>query len=208
MSRTTYFTTASVIVILLGLCKPESAVASQNKCEVTLSSGDVLNIKKIASTEVDHSLKGSAFDAQLKGVVDTVLNRLASGLYGCSVAEVGNARYQFSAISGLPTAYGSLDKMPTKAINARVEAGVDAWLNERGAGAPSSVGNNLNYLNPWFSSARSMRAWGADVVRQAKASGLIFGAGKAVHFHGTAKGLVTKKPAPFVVRIKALKTMP
>jgi hypothetical protein len=141
--------------------KLESAEAPQNKCQVALSRADVLNLKKIAATEVDASLKGDAFDSQVKGVVDTVLNRVASGVRGCSVAAVGNARWRFSRInSTLRTDWGSLENTPASAVNPPVAAAVDAWLDARIAGQPSSVGDNLNYLNPYYSSANSMRAWG------------------------------------------------
>ena len=78
-------------------------------------------------------------------------------------------------------------------------AEVDAYLHQRASAAASSVGSNLNYLNPHYSSAKSVRQWGNDVVKQANRAGMVFGSGKAVHYHGTAKGMMSWRPHEFRV---------
>ncbi|MET3523970.1 hypothetical protein [Mesorhizobium abyssinicae] len=169
---------------------------------VDLTETDVLNLKKIASTEVVASLKGVAFTNQTHGVVDTILNRVASGKWGSTVGAVGNAPWQFSGInSNLKHAYGTLEKMPATHIKRKVALEVDRWLAARAAGTPSSVSNHLNYLNPLFSSQRSLKAWGWRVVEQAKKAGYVYGAGNAKHYHGTAPDLEKWRPKPFRIVI-------
>jgi hypothetical protein len=167
---------------------------------LNLSDKDVVDIEKTTTTEVVASLHKDALDRQIHGVVDTILNRLASKKWGGSISAVVNARWQFSAInSSLKGAYGSVEKMPGKAINKKVAKEVVHWLRLRAAGSPSSVGDNVNYLNPYYSSKNSLESWGWDVVSQANATGMVFGAGRAVHFHGTAKN--NHRPAPFAISL-------
>jgi hypothetical protein len=167
---------------------------------LNLSDKDVLDLEKTTSTEVVASLHKDALDPQIHGVVDTILNRRAAKKWGGSISAVVNARWQFSAInSSLPGAYGSVEKMPSKAINKKVAKEVVQWLRLRAAGSPSSVDDNLNYLNPYYSNRSSLESWGWDVVSQADANGMVFGAGRAVHFHGTAKGLNKLRPGAFSI---------
>jgi hypothetical protein len=167
----------------------QKSINKTAEVQVALTQIDIINLQKIASTEVVPSLRGKAFESQVHGVVDTVLNRLVTGHWGGTISDVGNSRWQFSGInSNLKHAYGVLEKMPKAHINKRVAAEVVKYLHDRAAGAPSSVGKHLNYLNPIYSSQKSLKEWGNDVVAQASKSGLVFGAGKARHYHGTAKG--------------------
>jgi Cell Wall Hydrolase len=160
----------------------------------------VLDLEKTTSTEVAAWLHRDALDPQIHGVADTILNRLAEEKREGSISAVVNARWQFSAInSSLPGAYGSVEKMPAKAINKKVAKEVVRWLRLRAAGTPSSVGDNVNYLNPYYSSKNSLESWGWDVVSQANATGMVFGAGRAVHFHGTARN--NHRPAPFAISL-------
>jgi hypothetical protein len=169
---------------------------------LVLSQQDVVDIKKVATTEVVATLKGRAFENQVRGVVDTIMNRTRSGHWG-SLKHVVNAKNQFSKITGPRSLspYGNVDNMPERAISSKVAAEVDRWLETRARGIPSSVGENLNYLNPLFSSQSSLRSWGWSVVAQAKASGYVMGAGKATHYHGTSRDLVKYKPGAFRVLI-------
>ncbi len=167
-----------------------------------LSRLDIVNLIKTTSTEVVASLHKEAFEAQVHGVVDTIVARLASGAWGASVSSVVNARWQFSAInSTLRGAYGRVEHMPMRAVNRKVAKEVLRWLELRAAGTPSSVGNNLNYLNPYYSSKSSLDQWGWDVVAQAEKTGMIYGSGRAVHFHGTSKGIKKLRPSSFVIRL-------
>ncbi|TCU13738.1 cell wall hydrolase [Rhizobium sullae] len=165
-----------------------------------LSRQDIIDIKKVATTEVVGSLKGKAFEDQVRGVVDTVLNRTQSRHWG-NLRSVVNAKGQFSAIAGprYLKPYGSVEKMSARAISPKVAADVDQWLQMRANGAPSSVADNLSYLNPLYSSKSSLHGWGWSVVRQAKKSGYVMGAGKATHYHGTSADLMKYKPDSFSV---------
>ena len=159
------------------------------KGAVKLTAQDIIDIKKVAATEVVGGLKGEAFDKQLAGVVDTILNRVYKK--GGNVRAVLNERWAFSDINApRKSAYGSVQNVPMGRVSARVSKGVDEHLAKRAAGMASVVGGNTHYANPYFlgeASARTRR-WVRDVERQANATGQRFGAGKAVHVHGTPTG--------------------
>ncbi len=164
------------------------------KGEVRLTEQDIIDIKKVAATEVVGSLKGEAFDKQLAGVVDTILNRVYKK--GGNVRAVLNERWAFSDINApRKGAYGSVQNVPMSRVSARISKGVDDHLAKRASGMASVVGGNTHYANPYFlreASARTRR-WVREVERQANATGQRFGAGKAVHVHGTPSG---STPAP------------
>jgi hypothetical protein len=65
---------------------------------ITLTDADVLNIKKTLQTEW---VQRAGAD-QARGIIDTILNRLASGHFGSTISAVVNQRSQFSAINGQP----------------------------------------------------------------------------------------------------------
>lgn len=156
-----------------------------------LSAQDVTNIKKTLQTEWVQS----AGDAQARGIVDTILNRQASGHWGDSVADVVNARNQFSDINGpISRRDGrtSVDQLPESRISSRVDTLVDTYLAERAGGTPSSVGDNLNYANPHFSDARNL-GWINAL------EGPVLGRGNAVHHHGTTPDLQSHRPGAFEV---------
>lgn len=156
-----------------------------------LSRADVLNIKKALQTEWVRS----AGDAQAHGIVDTILNRTASGRWGASVADVVNSHNQFSDING-PVARrdgrNSVEDIPAARISDRVDRLVDAHLAERADGRPSSVGSHLNYANPYHSDARNLR-WIMAL------DGPALGRGDAVHRHGTVPELERHRPEEFAV---------
>lgn len=82
--------------------------------------------------------------------------------------------------------------MPSSEIKPWVAAYVEEYLIERTQNPNSSIGGNVNYLNPDPSagvSKKDMEQWGNDVVAQAEVSGLIFGEGKHKHYHGTNQGV-------------------
>jgi tape measure protein len=169
--------------------------SGQTRGTVRLTAQDIIDIKKVAATEVVGSLKGEAFDKQLAGVVDTILNRVYQK--GGNVRAVLNERWAFSDINApRRSAYGSVQNVPMSRVSARISKGVDDHLAKRAAGMASVVGGNTHYANPYFlgeASARTRR-WVRDVERQANATGQRFGAGKAVHVHGTPAGS-TPSPA-------------
>lgn len=179
-----------------------------------LSKQDIEDLVKVTSTEVVGSLKGEAFTKQTHGVVDTILNRVASGKWGDSVRDVANAHRQFSKITGPKSyktkdgrkinlnPYGTVQNMPNKDVNPRVKAEVLAYLEQRSKGKKSIVGEHLNYANPYSSDTKNRKAWVDAFYAKSKKDGMVFGAGKAVHGHGTTKELIKSKPKPFNVSIR------
>ena len=69
---------------------------------IQLTSKDILNLKKTLQTE----WVAFAGNDQAYGIIDTILNRLASGHWGSTIADVVNARNQFSDINGPPPGRG------------------------------------------------------------------------------------------------------
>lgn len=180
-----------------------------SKNTLHLSKQDIEDLIKVTSTEVVPSLKGDAFTKQTQGVVDTILNRVVSGKWGDSVRDVANARRQFTKITGPKSyktksgkvislnPYGSVQNMPDKDVNPRVKAEVLKYLNERAEGKKSSIGEHLNYANPYVSDAKNRKAWVDAFYKKAEKDNLVFGSGKNVHGHGTTQDLVKFKPKPF-----------
>ncbi|KQT31175.1 hypothetical protein ASG29_14410 [Sphingomonas sp. Leaf412] len=160
---------------------------------LSLTAADVTNIKKTLQTEWVQS----AGDAQAHGIVDTILNRTASGHWGDSVADVVDARNQFSDINGPISRRDGRDSVadiPDSRISARVDRLVDAWLAERAAGTPSSIGTHLNYANPNYSSANNL-GWINAL------DGPVLGRGDAVHHHGTTPELERYRPGDVTVAL-------
>jgi len=169
---------------------------------LSLSEQDVVDIMKVASTEVVGSLKGGDFEKQAAGVVDTILNRTASGKFGEGVRGVANQRWAFSDINApRKGAYGSVQNVPMSRVSPKMEKFVREYLAQRAMGRESSVGENVSYANPNYldEASASTKAWVREVEKQAKASGQVFGAGKDIHVHGTPSADRGKMPKPFNV---------
>ena len=155
-----------------------------------LSSQDVTDLKKVVATEWD-----KRSPSQLKGIIDTVLNRVASGKWGNTVAGVANARSQFSDING-PVAWRqgrhSIGQVPIGRVSARVGQLTERYLAMREGGVGSSVGDNLNYANPHYSDRKNLR-W------INKLRGPTLGSGVSIHRHGTTPDLERYRPGAFKV---------
>lgn len=153
---------------------------------VKLTDKDIDHLVRLVATEADHSLVWShpeEYAAQVHGIVDTVLNRVASGKWGSSVDSVANANRQFSKIAGPKSndPYGSVDKVPDSDIPAYLPNIVTSWVTARSNGTPSSVGGNLHYANPTFSDPSNM-GWINAL------DGPKLGFGDSTHWHGTTAG--------------------
>ncbi|WP_176473006.1 LysM peptidoglycan-binding domain-containing protein [Sphingomonas lenta] len=158
---------------------------------LSLSRADVLNIKKTLQTEWVQS----AGEAQAHGVIDTILNRTASGRWGDSVADVVNSHNQFSDVNGpisRRVGRNSVEDIPASRISDRVDRLVDGYLAERAAGRPSSIGSHLNYANPHYSSRGNL-----DWIMAL--DGPVLGRGDAIHRHGTVPELERHRPGAFAV---------
>lgn len=115
--------------------------------QITLTPQEITDLKKTLMTE----WVTNQGDEQGKGIIDTILNRKASGKWGDSVTDVVNAKSQFSDINGRPAwKHGrrSVDDLSTSdpryACASRL---VNEYLPQRAAGKPSIVGDHLNYAN-------------------------------------------------------------
>ncbi|EFF82107.1 cell wall hydrolase [Acinetobacter haemolyticus] len=176
--------------------------ATKSGKELKLSDQDIIDIMKVASTEVVGSLKGKAFEQQAAGVIDTILNRTASGKYGDGVRQVVNQRWAFSDINApRKSAYGSVQKVPMSRVNKRMENFVRKYLEERANGKASSVGLNVSYANPNYlgEASAATKRWVKEVDDQSKDTGQRFGSGKAIHVHGTPSADRHKMPKPFFI---------
>ncbi|MCO5157880.1 MAG: phage tail tape measure protein [Aquamicrobium sp.] len=170
----------------------KSAAGSFAK-QISLTPKEILDLKKTLSTE----WVTGAGEMQGKGIIDTILNRKASGKWGDSITDVVNARAQFSDINSILTdkkGRWTVDALPNSILNSKKGQMssdlVDRWLAERAAGAQSSVGDNLNYANPHYSS-KSNLGW-INALEGPK-----YGAGKAIHYHGTTPELQRWRPGEF-----------
>lgn len=159
-----------------------------------LTAQDVIDLKKTLATEWVQS----AGDAQARGIIDTILNRHASGRWGSTIADVVNARSQFSDINGRPAwTHGrdSVDDLPMARISRRANDVVDAWLAARASGTPSSIGSHLNYANPNYSDKVNL-GWIMAL------DGPVLGRGDAIHRHGTVPELDRHRPGAFSVTVR------
>ncbi|WP_322965654.1 hypothetical protein [Sphingomonas fuzhouensis] len=164
---------------------------ARNGKMVSLTSHDVEDIMKTTQTEWD-----GRDTQQGRGIIDTILNRIAAGRWGKNAHSVVNSRSQFSDING-PVAWKkgrhSVDQIPMSRVTARTNRLVSEWLRRRADGAPSSVGDNLNYANPYYSD-RKNRPW-IDALP------MVRGSGHSVHRHGTVRELQNSRPGDFGVSI-------
>jgi len=168
--------------------------------ELKLSEQDIIDIMKVASTEVVGSLKGKNFENQAAGVVDTILNRAASGKFGNNVRAVVNQKWAFSDINApRKGAYGSVQNVPMSKVSKKMEKFVRKYIEERANGKASSVGLNISYANPNFleEASSSTRKWVKEIQKQAQKTGQVFGAGNAIHVHGTPSADKWKMPKQF-----------
>lgn len=178
----------------------KSAVKSGK--ELKLSNQDIVDIMKVASTEVVGSLKGQAFEQQAAGVIDTILNRTASGKYGKTLRDVVNQRWAFSDINApRKSAYGSVQNVPMSRVSKRMENFVRDYLESRANGKSSSVGLNVSYANPFYlgEASAATKRWVKEVEDQAKQTGQRFGSGRAIHVHGTPSADKHKMPKPYFI---------
>lgn len=178
----------------------DSVVNNKVGKELTLTEQDIIDIMKVASTEVVGGLKGQNFEKQAAGVVDTILNRAASGKFGGGVRAVVNQKKAFSDINTKrKSAYGSVQNVPMSRVSKRLETFVRSYLIQRANGRQSSVGENISYANPNFlgEASSATKKWVREVEKQAKATGQVFGAGNAIHVHGTPNADRWKMPNKF-----------
>jgi LysM domain/Cell Wall Hydrolase len=160
---------------------------------LSLTQADINNIKRTLQTEWVQS----AGNEQAAGIVDTILNRTASGHWGSTVADVVNARNQFSDINGPVSrrdGRNSVDDIPMSRVSQRVSDFVDNYLAQRASGTPSSVGSHLNYANPNYSDARNL-PWIMAL------DGPVLGSRNSIHRHGTVPELQRYRPGEFAVAL-------
>lgn len=156
---------------------------------VKLTQQDIDYIARVVETEVPRSLatrNPAEYDRMVRGVVDTVTNRMASGTFPSSATGVLNQKRQFSKITGPSRLdpYGSVENTP-RASSATKNLVAD-HIAGRAAGAPTTIGGALNYANPNFSSKNNLTSWINPMIER---GATMLGVGKNVHWHGTAPNL-------------------
>lgn len=157
---------------------------------INLTDRDVDYIARVVDTEVPRDIQRRSpetYNAMVRAVVDTVTNRMASDAFPKSTTGVLNAKRQFSKITGPKnlTPYGSVQKTP-KAAKATEDL-VRQHIENRVAGADSTIGNAVNYANPNYSSPSNLRSWINPMI---EAGAKKLGIGRQVHWHGNAPGAV------------------
>lgn len=157
---------------------------------INLTDRDIDYISRVVDTEVPRSIQRrnpEVYRDMVRAVVDTVTNRLASEGFPNTVTGVLNQRRQFSKITGPSSLdpYGSVQNTP--AASQATQELVRQHIENRVAGAESTIGNAVNYANPNYSSLSNRRGW-IDSMIDAGAQKL--GLGRAVHYHGNAPGAV------------------
>lgn len=162
---------------------------------VNLTDQDRDYIARVVDTEVPPYLaetNPAAYREMVRGVVDTIINRVSSGQYPNTVAGVANQRNQFTAINGPRRANnnpaGSVQQA-SPALPATRRA-VDDWLAAREGGMPSYVGGFQHYANPNYSDARHTRPGGWVNQMELDPRSRTFGVGDNIHVHGLVPGAV------------------
>jgi hypothetical protein len=156
---------------------------------VKLTQQDIDYIARVVDTEVPRSLANrnpAEYDRMVRGVVDTVTNRMASGEFPSSATGVLNQSRQFSKITGPSSLnpYGSVQNTPR--ASAATKNLVADHIAGRAAGDPTTIGGALNYANPNYSSKSNLTGWINPMIER---GATLLGVGKNVHAHGTAPNL-------------------
>lgn len=155
---------------------------------VYLSQRDIDYISRVVATEVPSSLKQTdpaEYDRMVNAVVDTMVNRVASGSYPDTITGVANQSRQFSKITGPASLdpYGSVQNTP-KASQA-LQSQVAGRVADLAQGADSEINGALSYANPNFSDAKNLADWVNPMI---EAGAVKLGLGDMVHYHGLAPG--------------------
>lgn len=157
---------------------------------INLTPKEITDLKKTLMTEW---VPGQG-EMQGKGIIDTILNRKASGKWGDSVTDVVNSKKQFSDVNGPPAwKHGrrSVDDLSMSDPRyGRASDLVERYLPERASGAPSSIGDHLNYANRAGSTPNNFD-W-IDKLQGPKFGG---------HRHGTTADLERFRPGDFGVSL-------
>lgn len=136
------------------------------KREVSLSEKDIERLAKIARAEAGGKTEGVA---GRQAVVDTVLNRLASGnkAWGADggIRGVINAKKQFSPINGI----GDVDKLPTNRELEQYEKEVRDYLAARTKGKSQLGKNYTMFANPSISDPVNQQGWVGAMQRSGSA---------------------------------------
>lgn len=166
-----------------------------------LTQRDIDDILRVTATETVGSLQGKAFTDQVGGIVDTVLNR--GSMHKGGIRGAINQRWAFSDINTpRKTAYGAVENVPWRRVTPKLRAAVMEHLQARANGKASTVDGNTHYANPYYlheASASTNKKWVREAHDQAKLTGQIYGAGKAIHVHGTPTG--ERRAPKFSIRL-------
>lgn len=172
---------------------PKNANLVKNKdgsASLNFDRRDIKDLSKVVLTE----WVTSQGEDQGRGIIDTILNRVASGRWGNSLKSVVDAPKQFSAVNGGIAFNGKVargvddisDSVLSSEKGQMVQAFVTNYLNERANGRESVIGDNLNYANREHSTPNNYK-W---IDR-------LDGPKLGAHKHGTTDDLQKFRPGKF-----------
>jgi hypothetical protein len=107
-------------------------------------------------------------------IADVVLNRMASPLYGDTVADVVGQKAQFEPV----TKYGGVDKLPPASDDKLAE--IRDYLASVAQGGKRAAEKATHFLNPLYSGSKARNTWAKDYM-----SWPSFGEGKKKQFFGS-----------------------
>ncbi len=159
---------------------------------IRLSAQDIDYISRVVATEIPSSIRRNPleYNRMVGAVVDTIMNRAATGRYGSSITDVLNQDRAFSKIAGPEKMdpYGTVQNTPE--APPFVKDAVEEYVSQRSHGKTPEIGGSTDYANPNFSDKSNIRGWINPMIQRGSVK---LGIGNAVHYHGTAPG---KSPAP------------
>lgn len=169
---------------------------------VTLSEQDIDYISRVVQTEVDHGLKKSdpaEYNRMIQATVDTIVNRMGSSSFPDKTTSVADQRNQFSGING-PKKYrdasgtlrrtGATGSVETsRKASDYISKAVKGHLEARERGAPSRIGNDTHFANPYTSSPNNVKSWIEPMSKLPGAQ--TFGKGQKIHIHSTDPNMLS-----------------
>lgn len=164
---------------------------------IDLTPQEIDYIGRVVQTELGRTgavdlVSPAEYERMVGAVVDTVLNRKASGQFPGTIEEILNEDRAFSKIAGPArlNPYGTVANAPR--ASEQTQRVVNEHLAQRAMGKPSLIGGAVNYANRNQSDKKNREGW-IDPMIAAGAIHLGNDATGFVHDHGVAPGF---SPAP------------
>lgn len=168
--------------------------------DLRLTPQDIDYIARVVDTEVSPAYARAypeEYAAMVRGVIDTVMNRVASTGFPNTVVGVLNDPRAFSKITGPArlNPYGSVQNTPQ--AQQITQDLVESHAKARAQGLPSTIGAAVNYANPAFSDRVNLDSWVNPMIAAGAVKLGIEGLRDYNHFHGIAPGAIP--PDPFSI---------